>query len=95
MFCRQEGLKYDKAKTWSIPCINALWLRDVLQSDGITPISITDEKYLKPLDAAAGVTGFLLDISKAQHMLRTFFLYLISRSLSSSRLYYQTFLYNV
>ena len=62
-------MKYDKAKSWSVPCVNISWLRDLMQSDGTSPISLSADKY-KEIDATAALNGFLLDVPKAKHLLR-------------------------
>lgn len=30
LICRPNGLKYEKAKEWRIPCVNAQWMCDIL-----------------------------------------------------------------
>lgn len=42
---RPNGMKYEKAKEWRIPCVNALWLCDILLGNFEALRQIQNNRY--------------------------------------------------
>lgn len=49
-YYRAKGLKFDKAREWKIPVVNANWLQDILLGD-LSPLKLpVNQKFLTLVD---------------------------------------------